>query len=72
MAYKAWKDMIQEYRIKHTTTEPYSPWQNCAELDVISMCNEKSSSSSSVGCLVNNPDMIPFNDNGSRISCEGI
>ena len=34
MAYKAWKDMIREYRIKQTTTEPYSPWQNCAELDV--------------------------------------
>ena len=34
MAYKAWKDTIQEYRIKQTTTEPYSPWQNCAELDV--------------------------------------
>ena len=34
MAYKAWKDMIREYRIKQTTTEPYSPWQNCAEFDV--------------------------------------
>ena len=26
--------MIWEFRIKQTTTEPYSPWQNCAELDV--------------------------------------
>ena len=34
MAYKAWKDTIREYRIKQTTTEPYSPWQNHAELDV--------------------------------------
>jgi hypothetical protein len=34
MAYKAWKDTIREFRIKQTTTEPYSPWQNCAELDV--------------------------------------
>ena len=34
MAYKEWKDTIREYRIKQTTTEPYSPWQNHAELDV--------------------------------------
>ena len=34
MAYKEWKKTIQEYRIKQTTTEPYSPWQNRAELDV--------------------------------------
>jgi hypothetical protein len=34
MAYEAWKDTIREYRIKQTTTEPYSPWQNRAELDV--------------------------------------
>ena len=26
--------MIWEFRIKQTTTEPYSPWQNRAELDV--------------------------------------
>jgi hypothetical protein len=34
MAYKAWKDMIREFRMKQTTTEPYSPWQNCSELEV--------------------------------------
>jgi hypothetical protein len=34
MAYKAWKDTIREFGIKQTTTEPYSPWQNRAELDV--------------------------------------
>ena len=34
MAYKEWRKTIQEYRIKQTTTEPYSPWQNRAELDV--------------------------------------
>jgi hypothetical protein len=37
MAYKAWKDTIQEYRIKQTTTESYSTWQNCAEIDEIAV-----------------------------------
>lgn len=34
MAYKDWKRTVREYRINQTTTEPYSPWQNKAELDV--------------------------------------
>ena len=34
MAYKDWKRTIREFRINQTTTEPYSPWQNKAELDV--------------------------------------
>jgi hypothetical protein len=34
MAYKQWKSTVKEYRIHQTTTEPYSPWQNKAELDV--------------------------------------
>ena len=29
MAYKAWNDTIQEYRIKHSTIEPYSPYSFC-------------------------------------------
>lgn len=34
MAYKEWRRTIREFRIHQTTTEPYSPWQNKAELDV--------------------------------------
>ena len=34
MAYKEWKKTVREFRINQTTTEPYSPWQNRAELDV--------------------------------------
>jgi hypothetical protein len=34
MAYKDWKKTIHEFRIDQRTTEPYSPWQNRAELDV--------------------------------------
>lgn len=32
--WKNWKDLIKSYRIKQTWTEPHSPWQNRAELDV--------------------------------------
>jgi hypothetical protein len=34
MAYKQWKQTVREFRINQTMTEPYSPWQNKAELDV--------------------------------------
>jgi hypothetical protein len=34
MAFKEWRKTIREFRINQTTTEPYSPWQNRAELDV--------------------------------------
>ena len=34
MAYKEWQKTIREFRVNQTTTEPYSPWQNRAELDV--------------------------------------
>jgi hypothetical protein len=26
-----WKQLMTDYQIKHTTTEPNSPWQNCTE-----------------------------------------
>jgi hypothetical protein len=26
-----WKQILTDFQIKHTTTEPHSPWQNCAE-----------------------------------------
>jgi transposase len=29
-----WKAVCDEYGIKQTITEPYSPWQNCAELNI--------------------------------------
>jgi hypothetical protein len=34
MAYKEWKRTVREFRINQRTTEPYSPWQNRAEIDV--------------------------------------
>jgi transposase len=34
MAFKEWRKTIREFRINQKTTEPYSPWQNRAELDV--------------------------------------
>jgi hypothetical protein len=34
MAYKDWKRTVREFRINQTITEPYSPCQNKAELDV--------------------------------------
>jgi transposase InsO family protein len=34
MAYKEWQKTVREYRINQRMTEPYSPWQNRAELDV--------------------------------------
>jgi hypothetical protein len=34
MAYKEWRKTVREFRIHQRTTEPYSPWQNRAELDV--------------------------------------
>ena len=33
MAYKEWQKMIREFRVNQTTTEPYLPRQNRAELD---------------------------------------
>ena len=34
MAFEEWRKTVREFRITQTTTEPYSPWQNKAELDV--------------------------------------
>lgn len=34
MAYEEWRKTVREFRINQRTTEPYSPWQNRAELDV--------------------------------------
>ena len=34
MAFKEWKHTVREFRINQKNTEPYSPWQNKAELDV--------------------------------------
>ena len=34
MAYREWRKTVQEFCINQRTTEPYSPWQNRAELDV--------------------------------------
>ena len=34
MAYKEWQKTVREYHINQRMTEPYSPWQNRAELDV--------------------------------------
>jgi hypothetical protein len=29
-----WKNICDDFGIKQTITEPYSPWQNCAELNI--------------------------------------